>query len=77
MTIDLIDKAILQFLYNAKRPLTGNQIAVKLGRSNANIQQRLEKLRRSGYVKKAKVGKMRTIGEVKSPSKIYWALNLK
>ena len=84
--IDGKDREILRFMYNANRPLSGNQIAKKINISPPAIKPRLEGLMSHGILKKMSVGQPRIFQRdfktkkavnIKAASKILWWLNLK
>ena len=77
-SIDSIDKDILRFMYGAKRPVSGSQIAKRISISSPTIRPHLNKLQLKGIVKPFHIGKVRRINKtVKAPSKILWGLDLK
>jgi len=79
--VDSTDREILRFMYNARRNLTGNQIAKKIGMSPPAIKPRLVGLQRRGIVKPFEIGKPRKIGirktrMITAPSRIFWGLDM-
>ena len=76
--IDSTDRDILKLMHSANRPLTGNQISLKVNLSPPAIKPRLLNLQSQGIIKPIKIGGMRNLGKnVKAPSKILWGLDLK
>lgn len=90
--IDSIERRIIRLMLSRKTPFTGNEIAIRIGLTPATVNMRMLILRRKGLVK-AKKGKTRIftrsfrikIGgrikkvrkRVKSPSRIFWFLNIR
>lgn len=81
-TIDTVDRAILRFMRDARRGVTGRQIATKVRLSPPAIRPRLDSLQRKGIVKPVQIGKMRkgimmkSGVTVRAPSRIKWGLDL-
>ena len=83
--IDSRDREILRLLNNARRPMSGFQIAKRINLSPPAIRPRLNNLRSMGIVKPSKQFGMRIfkrqfpneIKIIKAPSKILWELDLK
>jgi hypothetical protein len=82
-TLDSKDKDILRFLYNARRPVSGNFIASKINLSAPAIRPRLDSLLKKGYIRQYKVCQNRIWNNphdvnstICAPSKILWILNL-
>ncbi len=76
--IDSVDRAILRLMYNAKRTLTGHQIAKRVSLSPPAIRPRLNKLQARGIITPIKIGKIRKLGNnVTAPSRINWGLDVR
>lgn len=84
-TIDAIDREILRKLYNARRNLTGNQLANKIRLSSSAIAPRLRNLKLQGIIKQMQVNKPRTFTrtfgtqrrKITAPRSIFWGINFK
>lgn len=84
--IDSTNREILRLMYNARRELTGNQIARRINLSAPAIRPRLNNLRNMGIVRPVRTGKertfRRTFGDsntfvrIRAPSKIHWGLDI-
>ncbi len=85
IVIDSRDREILRLLHNARRPMSGFQIAKRINLSPPAIRPRLNNLRSMGIVKPVKQFGMRSFQRqfsnkkitIKAPSKILWGLDLK
>lgn len=85
LTIDEVDRAILRNMREARRMLTGNQIAKKVSLSASAISPRLNNLKSKGIIRPMKVSGMRIFTrsfgnkqvKIKAPRSRLWGIDLK